>query len=320
MLALLGGGGHQPVAQTVLVSGRVMRGGAAARPLAGAWVVLHRIARDGDGRPIDSTRTDAQGRFSLTIARPDSAALYLASSWYAGIAYFSEPIAGVRSGRAALRPLYVYDTSSTGPPVHLAQRLVTIAQRKRDGARAVLELLELENPAARTRVAPDTLRPTWTGALPAAAIQFQVGRGDISPQAVTLRGDSVAVFGPIPPGERKQLSYAYVLPADLRAVTVPIDQATSEVDLLLEDTTAVVSALRLDSLGIEDIDGRRFARYRMRDVAAGARLAIALPERGFQPQTLVPLVVAVAALILGVAFVVALRRKPTPLAPPEVTP
>src|SRR5207249_453485 len=145
------------------------------------------------------------------------------------------------SGRSSssLRPLYVYDTSSTGPPARVTRRLITVAREKRDGSRDVLELMELENPGVATRVARDTLLPTWAGAIPPVAIQFQVGQGDVSSQVVTRRGDSVAVYGPLPPRERKQLSYTYVLPATVRRVSVPIDQATDEVDLLLEDTTAV---------------------------------------------------------------------------------
>jgi hypothetical protein len=139
-----------------------------------------------------------------------------------------------------------------------------------------------------------------------------VGQGDVSPQAVARRGDSVAVYGPIPPRERKQLSYAYVLPAPARALRLPIDQATEEVDLLLEDTTAVVTAPQLDSLGIEDIEGRRFARYRTPPLAADAPLAIAFAAPRLAPESLVPLVVAIAALALGVGFVVALRRSPPP--------
>jgi hypothetical protein len=318
LLGLLAGGGRAVSAQAVMVSGHVVRGGPTGRPLAGAWVVLHRISR-GEGRPIDSTRTDARGRFTLAIARPDSAAVYLASSSYAGIAYFSAAIPGSRHAPATLGPLLVYDTSSTGPAVQLARRLVTIAKRKRDGARDVLELVELENPSGQTRIAPDTLRPTWAGALPAGAIQFQVGQGDISPHAVTRRGDSVAVFGPIPPGETKQLSYAYVLAADRRAVNVPIDQATREVDLLLEDTTAAVTAAPLEILGVEDIGGRRFARYRMRTVPPAAHLTITLPLAQWQPQSFVPIVAAVAALVLAVAFALAVRRRPPPLAPPPPT-
>src|SRR5437763_11687555 len=147
-----------------------------------------------------------------------------------------------RSRPAPFRALYVYDTSSAGPAVRVARRLVTVTKLKRDGSRDVLELLALENPRAPPRVAADTARPTWAGAIPPAAIQFQVGQGDLSAGAVTLRGDSVAVFGPIPPGERKQLSYTYVLPATARRVDLPNAQPVAEVDLLIEATAAVVRA------------------------------------------------------------------------------
>ncbi|HEY6158390.1 MAG TPA: hypothetical protein VIV88_13105 [Gemmatimonadales bacterium] len=282
--------------------------GPAGRPLAGTRVVLHEVSMGGGGRPIDSTSTDARGHYTLTIRHADSTALYVVSSWRAGIAYFSEPVTPGRSRPAPLRALYVYDTSSAGPAVRVTRRLVTVAKIKRDGSRDVLELLELENPGAATRVAADTLRPTWAGAIPAAAIQFQVGQGDVSARAVTLRGDSVAVFGPIPPGERKQLSYTYVLPATARRVDLPIDQPIEEVDLLLEDTAAVVRAARLDSLGIEPIEGRRFARYRTPALGAGAPLAIAFSDRPLAPEALVPFVVGLAALALAAGFVVALRR------------
>jgi len=174
----------------------------------------------------------------------------------------------------------------------------------------VLELVELENPGAATRVARDTMLPTWAGALPPPAIQFRVGQGDVSPQVVTRRGDSVAVYGPLPPRERKQLSYTYVLAATVRRMSLPIDQPTDEVDLLLEDTAAVVTAGKLDSLGAEDIGGRRFARYRTPPLPPGAALAIVFTERRFAPESLIPLIVGVAAVVLAIGFVVALRRKP----------
>jgi hypothetical protein len=120
----------------------------------------------------------------------------------------------------------------------------------------------------------------------------------------------VAVYGPLPPGERKQLSYTYVLSATVRRVGVPIDQPTEEVDLLLEDTAAVVTAAALDSLGVEDIGGRRFARYRTPPLTPGAGLAIAFAERRLAPESLVPFIVGLAALVLAAGFVVALRRKP----------
>ena len=295
-------------AQHVVVAGRVLSG-PTGRPAAHTWVVLHQVSMSGGGQPIDSARTDARGAYALTIRQPDTGAVYVVSSWHAGIAYFSQPIAPGRSP-STLPPLFVYDTSSAGPAIRVVRRLVTVAKQKRDGSRDVLELVELENPGAATRVARDTMLPTWAGALPPPAIQFRVGQGDVSPQVVTRRGDSVAVYGPLPPRERKQLSYTYVLAATVRRMSLPIDQPTDEVDLLLEDTAAVVSAGKLDSLGAEDIGGRRFARYRTPPLPAGATLAIVFAERRFAPESLIPLIVGVAAVVLAVGFVVALRRKP----------
>jgi len=295
------------------VTGRVLYG-TGGRPVARTWVVLHQVSMDGGGQPIDSARTDASGAYRLTAKRADSSTIYVVSSWRAGIAYFSEPVTARAGPTARLAPLYVYDTSAAGPEVRVARRLVTVAKLKGDGTRDVLELVELENPGSATRVALDSLRPTWAGAIPSVAIQFRVGQGDVSPQAVTLRGDSVAVFGPLPPRDRKQLSYTYVLPATVRRVNVPVDQPTQEVDLLLEDTAAVVTTAatggKLDSLGIEDIEGRRFARYRTPALAAGTPLAIAFSDRRFAPETLVPFVVGLAGVVLAIGFAVALRRKP----------
>jgi len=296
-----------------VVSGRVLYGGREQQPLARAWVVLHRVPPAGGGGPIDSVRTDTRGAYALTVARTDTSAMYVVSCWYGGIAYFSEVVTGSR-GNTGLRPLLVYDTTSAGPGVQVARRLVTFAHAKADGSRDALELLELLNPGRKTRIAPDTARPTWTGAVPHEAIQFQVGQGDLSAEAVTLRGDSVAVFGPVPPGEPKQLSYAYVLPGNVERLALPVDQATAELDLLLEDTTAAVAAPQLDTLGREALEGRRFARYRARSLPAGAAVTIAFPAPSrTRAEALVPWVVALAAVALAVGFVVALRRKP-PLA------
>jgi len=291
------------------VTGRVVHGGPNGRALARAWVVLHRVTMGGAGGPIDSSRTDGRGDFTFSVSRPDTSAIYVVSSWYDGIAYFSEPVT-VSRPRTSLRPLLVYDTTSTGPGVQVARRLLTVAKQKPDGARDVLELLELRNPGRSTRIAADTLQPTWTGAIPGEAIQFQVAQGDLSPQAVTQRGDSVAVFGPIPPGDPKQLSYAYVLPGSLARIAVPIDQPTAEVDLLVEDTAATVTATRLDTLGVQEIESRRFARYRARAVPAGATLTIAFSVAPpWQAESLVPFVVIGAAVALAAGFVVALRKK-----------
>ncbi len=305
------GAGRDLSAQRVVISGRVLYGGPppGGRPVARTWVVLHRVTMGGGGGPVDSTRTDGRGAFHLAITPADTSAIYVVSSWYSGLAYFSEPLTAPHP-TVELRPLLVYDTTSRGSEIQVARRLVTVAKAKPDGTRDALELVELVNPGAKTRIAADTTQPTWSGAVPREAIQFQVGQGDLSAQAVALRGDRVAVFGPIPPGDPKQLSYAYVLPAGVERLALPIDQATAELDLLLEDTAAVVTAAPLDTLGVQSLEGRRFARYRARPVPAAAGVTVAFADRrGLRAEQLVPYVVAGAALVLGAGFVMALRRK-----------
>ena len=291
----------------------MLLGGRDSVPLARAQVVLHRVTRD-TGGPVDSVRTDAAGRYRMTLGRPrtaaDSAAVYVVSTMYDSLAYFSLPLNVL--GRPAVRveDLVVYRTSKNAPPIHLVRRLVTIARPAPDGTRDVLEILEVENTGLTTRITDDTLVPTWAGAIPSTAVQFQAGQGDVSPEAMIQRGDSILVLGPIPPGHVKQLSYGYVLPAGGSGFVLPIDQATQDLNLLVEDTAAVVDAPKIESLGVQAIEQRRFAAYRAGPLAAGDRVTVGLPRGAFRPQALLPYVIAILAAAMAGALVWALRRKP----------
>ncbi|HJQ65300.1 MAG TPA: hypothetical protein VJ816_02930 [Gemmatimonadales bacterium] len=283
------------------------RGGGA--PLAGRWVVLHRVTMQ-EGGPIDSVRTDAAGRWRIRVPAVDSEAIYVVSSMYAGLAYFSQPLHPVPGRGITADPLVVYDTSTTGPPLILQRRLVTIAHPKDDGSRDVLELLELVNPGFTTRIAPDTLRPVWAGAIPAAAMQFEVQSGDFSSDAVARRGDQVRLFGPLQPGGFHQLSYAYTLPASVEALALPIDQPTVELDLLLEDTLAQATAPGLRGGGVQPIERRFFMRYRTESLPAGAPVRIAFPKAPIRAERVLPFLVVAVAAALGFGLWVALKKRP----------
>jgi hypothetical protein len=192
------------------VAGVLRRGSLTGPPVAGRWVVLHQV-NAASGGPIDSTRTDAAGRWRLRTAHVDTLAIYVASALHDGLAYFSAPLPVVAGSTTTALPLVVYDTSSTGPRVSVRRRFVTIARPKPDGSREVLEILELDNPGRATRIAPDTLQPTWAGAIPPAALDFEVQQSDFSADAVLRRGGDVQLFGPVQPDRTHQLSYRYVL-------------------------------------------------------------------------------------------------------------
>ncbi len=291
------------------VSGRVLRGGRDTVPLPNAVVVLHRMASASAG-PIDSVRSDARGRYRLALRDPDSTSGYVVSVWYDSIAYFSLPLNVVSRPAVHVEDILTFPASRTGPPLRLARRLATISTATADGSREVLEILELENPGQATRITDDTLVPTWSGRLPGRTGQYRAGQGDVSPEAMRFRTDSVLIYAPIPPDPAKQLSYDYTLAAGARTFVMPIDQPTVEVNLLVEDTVALVIAPKLESFGVKEIEGRRFAAYRAGPLAAGEWIEIRLPPGKFRAQALLPYVIALVAAGMLVALVWALRRRP----------
>ena len=303
------GAGASLAAQGASVSGVLVRGGNGGTPLAGRWVVLHQVTMQ-VGAPVDSVRSDARGRWRLRAPQVDSLAVYVVSAVHDGLAYFSQPILLVAAQATTADTLLVYDTTSRGPAIQLRRRLVTVAKPKPDGARDVLEILELENPGRITRVAADSQHPTWAGAIPPPALRFQAGSGDFSADVVVRQGDRVVVFGPIQPGAGRQLSYGYVLPRSVRTLTLPIDQPTAELDLLIEDTSAAVSAPSLVPGGVEQIENRMFSRYRTGPLAAGAPVVIAFPAAPFRAERLLPVLVGVLAIVMGFGLWIALRRRP----------
>jgi hypothetical protein len=295
----------------VSVSGRVLQGGRDTVPLVNAWVVLHRLAREAAG-PLDSVRSDTRGRYRMTLRSPDSTSAYAVSVLFDSIAYFSLPLTVTGRPAVHVEDLIAFRTTTRGPPIRLSRRLATVARASEEGTREVLEILELQNTGITTRVTSDTLVPTWAGRVPSGAGQFRGGQGDVSSDAMQFRHDSVIVFAPMPPGPVKQISYGYSLPPGTRSLLIPIDQPTDEVNLLVEDTTAAVSAPKLESLGVRELEQRHFAAYRAGPLAPGDKVEIRLPAGKFRAQMLLPYVIALLAIGMIVALVWALRRRPTP--------
>jgi len=121
-------------------------------------VVLHRVGQSRQG-PLDSTRSDHEGRFRFSYA-PDTASFYLTSARYAGIEYFSAPLPTNPGAPRAPISLMVYDTSSRAP-VELEARHLVLTRPVEDGSRSVLDLIILRNGGRVTRVAPDTRLLRW---------------------------------------------------------------------------------------------------------------------------------------------------------------
>ncbi len=302
--------GPSPQAPLVLSGHAVRVSGRDTTALAGAVVVAHRIGLREQG-PLDSLRADARGAFRFRIARPDTAAMYVVSTRYAGIGYFSDPFSPKdRAGADTIR-LAVFDTASAGAPLDVAVRHLVISAPGGDGSRDVLDIVQVGNPGETTRVPRDSTTPTWHMKLPRGIESFHVGEGDVPTSAVVQAGDSIVVTAPFPPG-LKQVVVTYVVPRDLKTLRVPLDQPTQRLELLVEDSSASATGADLLAANPLTIQGRRFRRFSASNIPVGETAEITFGATG--ARNLGWLAVALSAVLLGAGgYLAAQRRRGAPV-------
>jgi hypothetical protein len=279
------------------VTGRVVRpADGDSVPVPGVRVVLHQVGAVEQG-PVDSMTSGLDGAFGFALAR-DTSSMYLLSARYHGIEYFSFPLDRTAGRDPAPVTLVVRDTSSR-TPVSVSARHVVIPRPGEDGTRDALDLVVLVNRGTETRVAADSLSASWSGPLPRASEGLELGESDVSPDAVTRRGDSVIVSAPISPGE-KQLAFQYHLPGGHQAIDLPVGAEPVALNVLLEESGASVSGLGLVPSDSQAIEGRSFRRW-TGDVPANAVIHITLPGAGGSSTTVIAALVAVLSLGLLLA-------------------
>jgi hypothetical protein len=301
--APLGAQGTGPL----VLAGRAVRvAGRDTTALAGALIVAHHIGQRVQGA-VDSLRSDAAGRFRFRIARPDTGAMYVVSTLYAGIGYFSEPVSVREPAGADTLRLAVYDTSSAGAPLDVGMRHVVVSAPDADGSRDVLDIVQVANPGATTRVARGGAAPTWRMLLPEGVRSFRVGESDVPATAVRQSGDTVLLSAPLPPGV-KQLVMTYVLPRGAGALRVPIDQPTARLELLVEDSSASASGAMLAAANPVQLEGRAFRRFSASRIAAGATATVRFGARGGS-RRLGWVAIVLAAALLGIGGWAAVRRR-----------
>jgi hypothetical protein len=273
-------------------------------------VLLHRVGRDRQGA-VDSTVADTRGRFRLRF-RADTSAVYLLSARYGGIEYFSSPVHTNPARPDTALALLVYDTSSTAP-VSLEARHIVVPRPGEDGSRAVLDLFVLLNQGLRARVAPDSLRASWSAPLPAASTGLEIGESDVSPDAVRRQDDSVLVTAPIAPGQ-KQLSLEYMIPKGHSTVEFPVGAGGGRLNVLVEESGANVSGGTLALADSQVIEGRAFHRW-TGDVPPGGSVRLTLPALPRTPVAVLAVLVTALGLVLALAAWRVLRRVPAGVLP-----
>jgi len=267
----------------------------------GVQVVLHRVGRALQG-PIDSTISGPGGAFRFRWS-PDTSAVYLLSAGFAGIEYFSSPLIARDAAPDTGLVLVVSDTSSTAPLV-TASRHIVVSRPAKDGTRSTLEIVVLTNPGTISRIAGDSAHPSWATRLPAGALGFSAGNGDVSADAMTTRNDSVLLFAPVAPGE-KQLVYTYELPAAPGTVRLPLGDSIGVLNLLLEEREIPVSGAGIARADSQSIEGRTFQQW---VGAARPGMTLEIAFGGSTTRWLLPVMVGLVGVVLLVVAGLALRR------------
>lgn len=294
-----------------MVQGRVVRAGAAAaRPLAGAWVVLHRVGSD-RAAPLDSMRTDAAGGYRFRYRTSgDPRAVYFVSSAHGGIAYFTSPLQAARvTGDEA--ELVVHDTTSAPVPIRIRARHLVIAAPDSAGERAIVEIFELSNDSSVTRVAVGDTGVVWQSVVMEEARRPSVGRTDFSEGAVRFEDGRVRLSAPFAPG-LKQFSFTYQVPEETD-YAVRLAAPAEVLEVLIEDPLGRAEGGGLVSAGPTTLNGRTFARFLAQDAPDGAVLRISAPTEGSGSgpnlRVLAILTALGAVLLVGLARAM-MRRSP----------
>lgn len=274
-------------------------------PAGGAWVTVHRVAKDSQG-PIDSVRTDAQGRYRFRWTATGSAdAVYFASVMWDGIAYFTSPLRSANS-RGDEAEITVFDTTSKSFPLTVRGRHLIIGKPDSVNARTVVEVYELSNDSTRTLISVDGPAPaaTWSASVPAAAIDVRATQGEVSPDAFAFNGGRVSVFAPMAPGV-KQVSFSYKLPAESFPVAFTAERGATVFEVLVEELAASVVGNGFATVDPVTIEQRNFRRFLAQDVRDGVRVTVntpAVPGRGRN------LYIAGVLVVIGGAMLLVLLR------------
>jgi len=212
-----------------IIHGEVREGD---EPLPGATVVLHQVSSEMSGE-IDSVRAGPDGTFRLRLPRVPAhgvrSDVYFASVRHLGLLYMG-PYITSPTQLDSLYLIQVYDTLSVPPGgATLPVSVRNLFLDKMDEGWQATDFFQLRQDGERTLYSPEE-GVVWRYPLPPTAQDFEVGQADLSPDAVRFQGGDLALYAPIPPGDRFFL-FRYRIPID--DFTIPMPGRTEEMEVLV---------------------------------------------------------------------------------------
>jgi hypothetical protein len=227
------------------ISGTAVNGSAGDVPVAGTEVVL-RASQDGAFVPVESTTTDAQGRFSFKDLPVDQGMIYLPGVNRLGIHYPGPRVRLTPHQSSSRVKLVAFDTVESPSP--LICRRHQISARPAEGFLEVTEELVIDNPSRTTFVGqrvgdqgPVTLRLS----LPSGIENVTFDR-EFHGRNFELKEEQLTTDLPWPPGSR-ELKFIYRVPVERRygILTRVLDQPTDHIviQIAANDASSVLCNL-----------------------------------------------------------------------------
>ena len=254
-------------------------------PLSEGTVLLHRVSPDSSGN-IDSTRVARDGTFSFVLPTvPDPGGrndIYFASVRLEGVLYFGPAI----SQAAQLDSTYVIQAYQSvvvapgGATLTMAVRNLFLEPGPENTWRAT-DVLQVRNDGERTLIAADD-GVVWSYTFPPVASDFQLGQGDLPPDAVEFVGHLVRLKAPVPPGDRFFM-VRYTVPGP--PFSVPIPGLTESMEVLVREPAPPLDVIGLDKMDVVSLEaGSNFRRYGGTNlVDATISVVAGASERGIPP-------------------------------------
>ena len=224
-------------------------------------VILHQVSEESSGE-VDSVRVARDGSFVLPLPHvPDHASrpeIFFASVEYGGLLYFG-PAVTEAFQLDSLYLIQAYDTLSVPPDgatVPLSARNVFL--EKIEVGWMATDVFELRNEGAHTLYSPGE-GIVWSYPLPASVTDFQVGQGDVAPDVIKFEDGKLAVYSPLPPGDRYFMVH-YQIPDD--DFLIPMPGLTDRMEILVREPAppAEFHPLQLSN-PVELEPGNAFRRY-----------------------------------------------------------
>ena len=224
-------------------------------------VVLHRVTATAQGE-VDSVAVGGDGSFSFRLPRipdPERSEVYFASVRHAGILYFGKALT-MPVQLDSLYEIQTYDTAQAPPggaSLSVQARNVFL-EVDSVGSWRVTDLFEIRNGRSRTLVATEG-DVVWHHPLAERAAGAEVTRTDMMAGAAEIRGDELAVAGPIPPGDQL-LVVRYRVPDPF--LSLPIPARTESLEVMVQEPAPPMEALGLQQAPSVELEpGVTFRRF-----------------------------------------------------------